>query len=78
GDISSHTVLELKYNWGEHEYDHSHAFGHLCMKVEDVYKACDDVKAKGGDVTREAGPLKGGTQNIALIKNPYGYQLELI
>ncbi|NDT66178.1 lactoylglutathione lyase, partial [Francisella tularensis subsp. holarctica] len=78
GDISSHTVLELTYNWGEHEYDHSNAFGHLCMQVEDVYKACDDVKAKGGVVTREAGPVKGGTQIIAFIKDPDGYQIELI
>ncbi|WP_239404282.1 VOC family protein, partial [Pseudomonas aeruginosa] len=71
-------VLELTYNWGEHEYDHSNAFGHLCMQVEDVYKACDDVKAKGGVVTREAGPVKGGTQIIAFIKDPDGYQIELI
>lgn len=78
GDISSHTVLELTYNWGEHEYNHGNAFGHLCMQVEDVYKACDDVKAKSGVVTREAGPVKGGTQIIAFIKDPDGYQIELI
>lgn len=78
GDISNHTVLELTYNWGDHEYDHGNAFGHLCMQVDDVYKACDDVKAKGGIVTREAGPLKGGTQIIAFIKDPDGYSIELI
>ncbi|OEZ33336.1 lactoylglutathione lyase [Francisella endosymbiont of Amblyomma maculatum] len=59
GDISNHTVLELTYNWDED--DHNTAFGHLCMQVEDIYKACDDVKAKGGVVTSEAGPVKGGT-----------------
>ncbi|MBK2025202.1 lactoylglutathione lyase [Francisella philomiragia] len=78
GDISNHTVLELTYNWGDHEYDHGNAFGHLCMQVDDVYKACEDVKAKGGIVTREAGPVKGGTQVIAFIKDPDGYQIELI
>lgn len=78
GDISDHTVLELTYNWGDHEYDHGNAFGHLCMQVDDVYKACEDVKAKGGIVTREAGPVKGGTQVIAFIKDPDGYQIELI
>ncbi len=78
GDISDHTVLELTYNWGDHEYDHGNAFGHLCMQVDDVYKACEDVKAKGCIVTREAGPVKGGTQVIAFIKDPDGYQIELI
>lgn len=78
GDISDHTVLELTYNWGDHEYDHGNAFGHLCMQVDDVYKACEDVKAKGGIVIREAGPVKGGTQVIAFIKDPDGYQIELI
>jgi lactoylglutathione lyase len=78
GDISSHTVLELSYNWGDHEYEQGNAFGHLCMQVEDVYKACDAVKIKGGVVTREADPLKGGTQIIAFIKDPDGYQIELI
>lgn len=78
GDISSHTVLELTYNWGDHSYDLGNGFGHLCMQVEDVYKACEDVKKKSGIVTREAGPLKGGSQIIAFIKDPDGYQIELI
>ncbi|WP_432772796.1 lactoylglutathione lyase [Francisella salimarina] len=78
GDVSDHTVLELTYNWGDHDYDHGNAFGHLCMQVDDVYKVCEDVKEKGGVVTREAGPVKGGTQVIAFIKDPDGYQIELI
>ena len=78
GDIAEHTVLELTYNWGEHEYDHGNAFGHLCMQVDDVYKTCELIKQKGGVITREAGPLKGGTQIIAFIKDPDGYQIELI
>ncbi|MGQ4005456.1 lactoylglutathione lyase [Francisellaceae bacterium CB300] len=78
GDISENTVLELTYNWDEHEYDHGNAFGHLCMQVDDVYKTCELIKQKGGVITREAGPLKGGTQIIAFIKDPDGYQIELI
>ncbi|MFV9931209.1 MAG: lactoylglutathione lyase [Francisella endosymbiont of Hyalomma asiaticum] len=79
GNISNHKILELTYNWGEDEYDHGTAFGHLYMQVEDIYKACDDVKAKGEVCnSREAGPVKGGTQIIAFIKDPDGYQIELI
>ena len=78
GDINSSTALELTYNWGEHEYDHGNAFGHLCMEVSDVYKTCEDIKAKGGMVTREAGPVKGGVSVIAFIQDPDGYQIELI
>ncbi|APC97267.1 lactoylglutathione lyase [Francisella frigiditurris] len=78
GDINANTALELTYNWGDHEYDHGNAFGHLCMEVNDVYKTCDEIKAKGGIVTREAGPVKGGTSIIAFIKDPDGYQIELI
>ncbi|AJC48825.1 lactoylglutathione lyase [Allofrancisella guangzhouensis] len=78
GDINDNTVLELTYNWGDHEYNHGNAFGHLCMEVDDVYKACQDVISKGGVVTRQAGPVKGGTSVIAFIKDPDGYQIELI
>ncbi|GAB4222562.1 MAG: lactoylglutathione lyase [Francisella sp.] len=78
GDIDTHTVLELTYNWGKHEYNHGNAFGHLCIQVNDVYKACEDIKAKNGIVTREAGPVKGGNTVIAFIKDPDGYQIELI
>ena len=78
GDISDNTALELTYNWGDHDYDQGNAFGHLCIQVEDVYKACETVKQKNGVVTREAGPVKGGTSVIAFIKDPDGYQIELI
>ena len=78
GDISENTVLELTYNWGDQEYDHGNAFGHLCMQVDDVYKTCAMIEQKGGLITRPAGPLKGGTQIIAFIKDPDGYQIELI
>ena len=78
GDINSNTVLELTYNWDKHEYNHGEAFGHLCLEVKDVAKTCAEIKAKGGVVTREAGPVKGGTSIIAFIKDPNGYQIELI
>ncbi len=78
GDISNNTVIELTHNWDEQDYDHGNAFGHLCMQVDDVYKTCDIIKEKGGVITREAGPLKGGKQIIAFIKDPDGYQIELI
>lgn len=78
GDINENTVLELTYNWGKHQYNHGEAFGHLCLEVKDVAKTCEEIKAKGGTVTREAGPVKGGTSIIAFIKDPNGYQIELI
>ena len=78
GDISENTVLELTYNWGENEYNHGNAFGHLCMQVDNVYGTCEMIAQKGGVITRPAGPLKGGTQIIAFIKDPDGYQIELI
>jgi lactoylglutathione lyase len=71
-------VIELTYNWGVSEYDLGKGFGHLALWVKDVAQACEDVKAKGGVVTREPGPVKGGTTIIAFIRDPDGYQIELI
>jgi len=78
GDISNNTVIELTHNWNETEYEHGNAFGHLCMQGDNVVDTCNTIKEKGGVVSREAGPLKGGTQVIAFIKDPDGYQIELI
>ncbi len=78
GDEKSDAVLELTYNWGVSEYDLGDAFGHIAIEVDDVYKACDDIKALGGVVSREAGPVKGGTTEIAFVKDPDGYAIELI
>lgn len=77
-DPSSETVIELTYNWGKSSYQHGEAFGHLCFKVDDVYKACEEIEAKGGMVTRKPGPVKGGSTVIAFIKDPNGYQIELV
>lgn len=75
---NSETLIELTYNWGKSEYQHGEAFGHLCFKVNDVYQACKKIEARGGVVTRKPGPVKGGETIIAIIKDPNGYQIELI
>lgn len=78
GEESGNTVIELTYNWDRSEYDLGDAFGHIAIEVPDVYKACEEIKVKGGVVTREAGPMKHGTTVIAFIKDPNGYSIELI
>ena len=72
------SVLELTYNYGVDKYDLGSAFGHLAIEVPDVAKACNDVRAHGGKVTREAGPVKGGTTVIAFVEDPDGYKIEFI
>jgi lactoylglutathione lyase len=71
-------VIELTYNYGTDKYDLGSAFGHTAFEVDDVYKTCEQVKAKGGNVTREAGPVKGGNTVIAFVQDPDGYKIELI
>jgi lactoylglutathione lyase len=77
-DESQQAVLELTYNYGVDRYDLGTAFGHVAIGVPDVAAACSAVKAKGGTVTREAGPVKGGTTVIAFVQDPDGYKIELI
>jgi lactoylglutathione lyase len=71
-------VLELTYNYGVDRYDLGSAYGHVAIEVPDAAKACDNVKRRGGKVTREAGPVKGGTSVIAFVEDPDGYKIELI
>ena len=71
-------VLELTYNYGTDKYDLGSGFGHIALEFPDVKKACDAVRAKGGTVTREAGPVKGGTTVIAFVQDPDGYKIEFI
>lgn len=71
-------VLELTYNYGVERYDLGSAYGHVAVEVSDAAKACDEVKRRGGKVTREAGPVKGGTSVIAFVEDPDGYKIELI
>lgn len=72
------TVLELTYNHGVEKYDLGSAYGHVAIEVDDVAKTCEAVRAKGGKVTREAGPVKGGTTVIAFVEDPDGYKIEFI
>ncbi|MCP2039557.1 lactoylglutathione lyase [Neisseria sp. HSC-16F19] len=78
GDESDTTVLELTHNWDTDAYDLGNAYGHIAVEVEDAYAACDAVRAKGGRVTREAGPMKHGTTVIAFVEDPDGYKIEFI
>jgi lactoylglutathione lyase len=72
------SVLELTYNYGVDKYDLGSAYGHIAVEVDDAAKACAAVRAKGGKVTREAGPVKGGTTVIAFVEDPDGYKIEFI
>lgn len=78
GDEAQGAVIELTYNWDTSEYEHGNAFGHIAVGVEDIYSTCDAIKQAGGNVSREPGPVKGGTTHIAFVKDPDGYMLELI
>ncbi|ENM5849200.1 lactoylglutathione lyase [Vibrio mimicus] len=78
GDESQGAVIELTYNWGVAEYEKGNAYGHIAIGVDDIYATCDITKASGGIVTREPGPVKGGTTHIAFVKDPDGYMIELI
>jgi len=72
------SVIELTYNYGVPKYEMGGAFGHLAIEVANCGQACDAVRAKGGKVTREAGPVKGGTTVIAFVEDPDGYKIEFI
>jgi lactoylglutathione lyase len=78
GDESGHAVLELTYNYGVGKYDLGTGYGHVAIEVPDAAAACAAVRSKGGNVTREAGPVKGGTTVIAFVEDPDGYKIELI
>ena len=77
-DESRAAVLELTYNYGVDKYDLGSAYGHVAIEVDNAAKTCEAVRAKGGKVTREAGPVKGGTTVIAFVEDPDGYKIEFI
>ncbi len=78
GDEREHAVLELTYNYGVDGYELGNGFGHVAIGVPDVASACQRVRDAGGSVTREPGPVKGGTTVIAFVQDPDGYKIELI
>lgn len=77
-DEEEGALIELTYNWGVDHYDLGTGFGHIAVEVDDIVKVCDEIKSKGGQVTREPGPVKGGTTVIAFVRDPDGYSIELI
>jgi len=78
GDESEQAALELTYNWGVESYNMGTGFGHIALEVDDVYEATAQIKAKGGKIIRDAGPMNAGTRIIAFVEDPDGYQIELI
>jgi lactoylglutathione lyase len=78
GPEASSTVLELTHNWDTSRYELGTGFGHIAIEVDDAYAACAAVAAKGGKVTRPAGPMKHGTTVIAFVEDPDGYKIEFI
>lgn len=78
GENPEHAQIELTYNYGVDKYDIGTAYGHVAIGVEDIYKTCDEARAAGITVSREPGPLKGGSTVIAFLVDPDGYKLELI
>jgi lactoylglutathione lyase len=78
GEERDHTVIELTYNWGVDHYELGGGFGHLAIEVDDVYKAAEEIRNRGGKVIREPGPMNAGTTIIAFVEDPDGYQIELL
>ena len=78
GSEDNTAVLELTYNYGVEKYEMGGAFGHIAIGVPDVAGACNKVRGAGGKVTREPGPVKGGTSVIAFVEDPDGYKIEFI
>ncbi len=78
GNRNGEAELELTYNYGESEYDLGTAYGHIALGVDDVAETCERIRAAGGNVTREPGPVKGGSTVIAFVEDPDGYKVELI
>lgn len=78
GNNPDHAELELTYNYGVASYDQGTAYGHLAISAENIYTTCDAVRANGGLISREPGPVKGGSTVIAFVTDPDGYKIELI
>jgi lactoylglutathione lyase len=77
-DEAEGTVLELTHNWDTSKYDLGTGYGHIAVEVDNAYQACEEVKKRGGKITREAGPMKHGVTVIAFVEDPDGYKIEFI
>lgn len=78
GNEAEDSVLELTHNWGTAEYDLGTGYGHIALEVDDVAAACEKIRAAGGKIVREAGPMKHGTRMLAFVEDPDGYKIELL
>ena len=78
GDEAHNSVIELTYNWGVDSYELGTGYGHIALEVDDVYKACEYIRTRGGKITREPGPMKHGTSILAFVEDPDGYKIELL
>lgn len=78
GDEAQGAVIELTYNWGTDKYQLGDAFGHIAIEVDDVYRAAEAIRQRGGKILREPGPMNAGTTVIAFVADPDGYQIELL
>lgn len=78
GDESQEAAIELTYNWGVDSYDVGNGYGHIAIQVDDVYKATEEIRQRGGKIIRDAGPMNAGTRIIAFVEDPDGYQIELL
>ncbi|SDS05113.1 lactoylglutathione lyase [Halopseudomonas xinjiangensis] len=78
GNEAENSVLELTHNWDTDHYDLGSGYGHIAIEVKDVYLACEQIKAAGGKVVREPGPMKHGTSVLAFVEDPNGYRIELL
>jgi lactoylglutathione lyase len=77
-DEEKAAAIELTYNWDTHHYDQGNGFGHIALKTLDIYRPCEELRAKGVKIVREPGPMKHGTTLIAFVADPNGYHIELI
>jgi len=78
GSEAEQAVIELTYNWGVDHYEIGTGYGHIALGVDDIYETCQEIKTRGGKVTREPGPMKHGSSVIAFVEDPNGYKIELI
>ncbi len=78
GDESSNALIELTHNWDTKAYEIGTGYGHIALGMENIYAACEAIRKKGGKISREPGPMKHGTTEIAFVEDPDGYKIELI